>query len=93
MANKGQMTLALVTEDNQKIFSTFQVCAINRPLWSVGKICDSGCSVNFEADKAVVKQKKTGKTVCTFMRKGGLYIANLKLCKPEPSSFTRPGHR
>ena len=92
--NKGQMTLSLKTEGNQKINSTFQVCSTNKPLWSVGKICDSGCEVKFSSDKAVVIQKTTGKPICTFQRKGGLYIANLKLSRPEgASSFTRQGGR
>lgn len=92
--NRGQMILSLKTEGNQRINSTFQVCQTNRPLWSVGKICDSGCSVIFDAEKAVVTQKGSGKPVCTFQRQGGLYVASLRLSKPEgASSFTRPGDR
>ena len=92
--NRGQMTLSLKTEGNQKINSTFQVCQTNRPLWSVGKICDSGCEVTFKADQAIVTQKSTGKPVCNFKRQGGLYVATLKLSKPEgASSFTRQGER
>ena len=92
--NKGQMTLSLKTEDNQKINSTFQVCQTNRPLWSVGKICDSGCTVTFDADKATVTKKTTGKLVCTFQRQGGLYVASLRLGKPGmSSSFARQGDR
>ena len=92
--NRGEMTLSLKTESNQKINSTFQVCQTNRPLWSVGKICDSGYSVTFDAEKAVVTQKTSGKPMCTFQRQGGLYVASLRLNKPEePSSFTRQGDR
>ena len=92
--NKGQMTLSLKTEGNQKIQSTFQVCGTNRPLWSVAKICDSGCSVTFDAKQAVVTQKATGKQVCSFQRQGGLYVASLMLSKPDgASSFTRQGRR
>ena len=94
IANKGQMTLSLTTEDGQSINSTFQVCETNKPLWSVGKICDSGCKVIFGPTKAEVVKNTTGKTVCTFHRKNGLYIATLKLSKPKPtSSFARQGHR
>ena len=86
------MILALKTEKNQRINSVFQVCETNRPLWSVGKICDSGCEITFMADKAVVTQKSSGKQLCTFQRKGGLYVAALKLGKPEgASSLTRQG--
>ena len=86
------MTLSLKIESDQNISSTFQVCQTNRPLWSVGKICDAGCEVLFTAQGAVVKQKSTGKQVCSFKRQGGLYVANLRLGKPsESSSFARPG--
>ena len=45
--NRGQMTLSLKSDGGQPIHSTFQVCQTNRPLWSVGKICDAGCKVIF----------------------------------------------
>ena len=64
--NRGQMTLSLRTETGQEIDSTFQVCQTNRPLWSVGKICDSGCKVVFSAGKAEVIKEKAGKPVCVF---------------------------
>ena len=74
IANKGQMTLSLRAGDGRPIVSTFQVCETNRPLWSVGKICDSGCIVVFDSNKAEVIRKSTGKPVCTFQRSGGLYM-------------------
>ena len=89
--NRGQMTLSLKTEGGQQINSTFQVCQTNRPLWSVGKICDSGCKVVFSKDKAEVVQETTGKAVCSFERQGGLYVGKLKLGPPK--SFQRPGKR
>ena len=92
IANKGQMTLSLRADDGRPIVSTFQVCETNRPLWSVGKICDSGCKVVFDSNKAEVIRKTTGKPVCTFQRSGGLYVANLTLSNPKrSSSFTRQG--
>ena len=87
--NRGQMTLSLKTEGGQQINSTFQVCQTNRPLWSVGKICDSGCKVIFTKDQAKVVQEATGKAVCSFQRQGGLYVGNLKLGPPK--SFQRQG--
>ena len=90
--NRGQMTPSLKTESGQEIDSTFQVCKTNRPLWSVGKICDTGCKVAFSADKAEVVQEKTGRSVCSFQREGGLYVSKLSLTPPDaPSSFTRQG--
>jgi len=89
--NRGQMTLSLKTEQGRQINSTFQVCQTNRPLWSVGKICDSGCKVIFSKDGAEVVQTATGKAVCSFQRQGGLYVGNLKLSPQK--SFQRPGQR
>ena len=92
--NQGQMALSLKTEDGKQINSTFQVCKTNRPLWSVGKICDSGCRVVFSMDKAEVVHEKSGKRVCSFQRQGGLYVANLKLGRPPAAQpFTGQGRR
>ena len=89
IANKGQVTLSLVTSDGQAIDSTFQVCETNKPLWSVGKICDAGCKVIFEPTKAEVIKCSTGKTVCAFQRNGGgLYVASLKLTKLKDAAKT-----
>ena len=86
------MTLSLKTESGQEIDSTFQVCKTNRPLWSVGKICDTGCKVVFSANKAEVIREKTGKSICSFPREGGLYVGKLSLSSPNTSSsFTRQG--
>ena len=87
------MTLSLRSEDGLQTNSTFQVCKTHRPFWSVGKICDSGCNVVFGADKAEVVHKATGKQLCSFQRKGGLYVGNLMLSNPQASSFTRQGKR
>ena len=58
------MTLMLTTEDGQSINSAFQSCETNRPLWSVGKICDASCRIIFEPNKAEVFKNDTGKCVC-----------------------------
>ena len=88
------MTLSLKTDEGRPIKSTFQVCQTNRPLWSVGKICDSGCKVVFTKDKAEVVQESTGKSVCSFQRQGGLYIGSLKLSPAKGAqSFQRQGGR
>ena len=53
---------------------------------SVGKVCDAGYTCLFMQNGAcVLDQSKT--EVCRFVRKGGLYVADMKLKKPEP--FTR----
>ena len=90
LCNRGQMCLKLDAANGTHLNSTFQVCDTTRPLWSVGRICDSGCSVTFDSKGAVVRHKETGKELCQFQRAGGLYIAvPVKLVRP--TSFQRQG--
>ena len=81
------MVLNMQADGGGMLQSTFQVCNVSRPLWSVGKICDKGCSVTFDAKGASVKTA-TGAEVCTFERRNGLYVASLTLKSP---GFMRPG--
>ena len=97
IANEGQFKLRLrsggpAKGEGKDIESTFQVAKVTRPLWSVGRICDEGFSINFTQTQAVV-QDKLGKAVCKFHRKGGLYVADLQLKSPAVRSqdFTRRG--
>ena len=49
---------------------------------SVGRICDEGHTITFDAVMAVVHDKSGGE-ICTFKREpGGLYVAKLKLRSP-----------
>ena len=82
--NKGVMTLNLKTTEGHPIQSKFQVCEVSRPLWSVGKICDAGCTVSFDSKGATVKHTATGKNICLFERRRGLYVASLPLSRPKP---------
>ena len=90
------MTLALQCEKHQgdkkarEIKSTFQVAAVSRPRWSVGRICDEGFTVKFLKNEAQVL-KPDGTVVCRFKRQGGLYIARMSLRNPLYKSFQRQG--
>ena len=49
---------------------------------SVGRICDEGHNITFDAVMAVVKSKE-GDEICKFHRNSsGLYVAKLKLKSP-----------
>jgi hypothetical protein len=79
--NMGQSKLNL-SDGTKDIESIFQIAAVTRPLMSVGKICDEGHTVTFDAVMAVVRSAD-GEELCRFKRKdGGLYVANLKLRNP-----------
>ena len=81
--NLGQSQLNLSdTTVGRDIQSVFQIAAVTRPLMSVGRICDEGHSITFDAVMAVV-HAKDGSEVCRFTRNGsGLYVAKLKLRSP-----------
>ena len=68
--------------ENRKIKSTFQVAEVTRPLMSVSRVCDQGLTRNLTDTHAFVRDK-AGNTVVKFERRGGLYIARMKLKPPE----------
>ena len=85
--NLGQSQLNLSDQDRD-LQSVFQIAAVTRPLMSVGRICDQGHSITFNAVMAVV-HAADGSELCKFERKpGGLYVAKLKL--RNPASFGGP---
>ena len=90
IANQGQVGLKFTSGDGVGIESTFQVCKTHRPLWSVGRICDSGCTVTFDSAGARVTHKASGKQLCSFQRVQGLYVSTLQLRNP---AFQRQGAR
>ena len=90
MPNMGEKRLNLEIEQGDamgRIASVFQIAHVTRPLMSVGRVCDEGHSVTFNATTAEVRNKD-GKVVGTFRRKdGGLYVAKMRLKQP----FVRQG--
>jgi len=82
--NEGQLVLNLESDgdEGRKIKSTFQVAEVTRPLMSVSRVCDQGLTCNFTDTHALVLDK-AGKIVVKFERRGGLYIARMRLKPPE----------
>ena len=76
--NKGEMMLDTQTVDAAISFQ-FQMALISRPPWSVGQICDAGCKVLFESGQGTLYHIGSGMHVEIFMRKGGLYVGDMKL--------------
>ena len=89
--NEGQLNLVVKGEGfTGRVKSTFQAAAVTRPLLSISRICDSGCKVLFDNQRAIIR--KNGKNVGTFIRKGGLYVAELAVLDPgKPADFPRQG--
>ena len=86
--NLGQKNLNLCDNGGNNVKSVFQIAAVTRPLMSVGRICDEGHEVTFNAVMAVVKDQR-GAEICRFERQpGGLYVLKMKL--KNPMGFVRP---
>ena len=84
--NMGESQLTL-SDQNRDLTSVFQIASVTRPLMSVGRICDQGHSITFDAVMAVV-HAADGTELCKFERQnGGLYVAKLKL--KNPAGFGR----
>ena len=90
--NRGEVSLD-IKAGKIPIKSTFQISKISRPLWSVGKLCDAGYTVQFHKDHAEIKQVATGKVVGTCKRQQGLYIGAFQLRNPasKATPTTRAG--
>ncbi len=92
LPNEGEMALILQDEKTgATVDSVFQVAEVTRPLWSVGKVCDKGYKLLFDALKAEIFKNLGDAPLCTFERKGGLYIGRLKVRNPRHEGFARPG--
>ena len=83
VSNDGQLVLNL-EQEGVPMQSTFQVAGITRPLMSVGRVCDQGLRCLLDDKEALVVNKQDG-VVCRFERRGGLYVAKLKLKSPRPA--------
>jgi len=95
--NEGEKEVCLQdTESRVNINSIFQMANVTRALFSVSKVCDQGAEVNINKHRAVIT--KEGKTVATFNRQRGLYVATMRLKRPKmkkdpvnDAGFTGPG--
>ena len=86
--NLGQKSFNLCDTHGNNVKSVFQIAAVTRPLMSVGRICDEGHEVTFNAIMAIVEDPK-GVEICRFERQpGGLYVAKMGL--KNPMGFVRP---
>ena len=94
--NEGQTDVRLATEDENTLVSCFQMAKVSRPLYSAPQMTDKGCTVIFTKGVGKVLKGKgrvmAEREVASFKRKGGLYLARMKVNRPD-SGFTRQGTR
>jgi hypothetical protein len=91
--NQGEALLSLITMDpkgaGHAVKANCRIADVTRALWSVGLICDSGLQVTFAAMSASISDK-TGREICHFVRRHGLYIATVQLENLMHEGFGRP---
>jgi len=88
--NKGQAAVRMKAQDTgAMINSVFQIAQVSRPLYSVSKICDSGCEVAFDNKEGRVL--KNGKVIASFPRRGGLYVSTFLIKPSDPSKHKQMG--
>ena len=91
--NEGEVRLNLEAPNGcgslQPLQSTFQSAKVTRPLMSVSQICDHGFTCVFDKERATVMDSDMNpKFVCE--RRGGLYMAPMKLKAPSPFPRQEP---
>ena len=105
ITNYGLAEVELIQEDGTIIDSTFNVTDVCRPLHSISTICDTDKEVLFMKQGGVVVPEGTfsrllaqiardGKVLAKYWRKGGLYVAKMRVRDPKrrpKSTFGRPG--
>ncbi len=107
MENYGKAQVDMQQEDGKCFDSTFNVTDVTRPLHSTSQVCDSespACPEGHEVlftkgictvvpDGALSRFLGNIRKVAQYPRKGGLYVAKMKIRAPNtrpPSAGTRP---
>ena len=103
--NFGKAKVVMTTDDGKDIMNTFNVADVSRPLHAVSVVCDTDKEVLFTKGEAVVvpdgalsRFLGTIKAIAKYPRKGGLYVARMRVKNPRPkpataSGFSRQGTR
>ena len=104
MENYGKASVELVQEDGNAIGSTFVVTDVTRPLHSTSQVCDGespACPTGHEVlytklgatvvpDGALSKFLGMVRHVAKYPRRGGLYVAKMKVRPPGARAPRKP---
>ena len=78
--NLGEKKFMAVSEEGTTRNITAQVCAVNKGLLSVKKMCRAGNRVVFDEEGSYVEDKVTGERM--WMRdEGGMYMLKMRIYK------------
>ncbi len=93
LPNEGQVFVNMLAPDTMvELVSCFQIAKVTRPLLSVTKITEKGeVDVICKKDTALLVLAETQEVLATFHKKGGPYVAMMKVGNPRWQGFTRPG--
>ncbi len=96
--NFGKAKVVMTTDDGKDIMNTFNVADVSRPLHAVSVVCDTDKEVLFTKGEAVVvpdgalsRFLGTIKAIAKYPRKGGLYVARMRVKNPRPKPATASG--
>ena len=81
----GQKCIRAESNEGNRVNMNFQIAGVTKPLMSVGKICDRGNVVSFDAYGGRIKNKATGIST-RFERKNGVYVLSAWTKVPKNSS-------
>ena len=80
--NEGEIHVVMEPSGmTNTVGTTFQIAEVSRPLLSASRVADAGYEAHVNALVATIY--RDGKTVAKFHRKGGLYLASMKVRRPK----------
>ena len=91
IANLGEKSLNMMTDNGQWAQGTWQIADISRPLSSVLQMCKQGHRVIFGLYGGIVQSVSTGDTVAAFGVEDNVYVMNLWIDPKSSSGFARQG--
>ena len=83
--NRGQKSVAVVTEEGNQKMTTWQMAKVHKPLTAVGKVCDQDNLCIFGKRGGFIRDNNTGQ-LTRFNRKNGIYIMKLWMRKGGKAS-------
>ena len=86
IANEGERTLQIMTEECLPITMKMQVCGVSKALLSVSKLCKAGHKVVFDDDWSYIEHKQTGQRT-SIMPEGGVYTLDVWVRTGKAASF------